>query len=158
MVCMLLPRLYVKLSFSRKHRNMEDKPDFHCVLSSLHRQTSVDACMFSSCQPIVSSLYGADHLLCSASTLTVDVSAILRQLTSSAALAGTAGPGLTPKAKLAHARALLAVLLTFGISEGIDSICAEGLSIAPHTAPVGIVRYGLFVPLMAKACTYSKHP
>ncbi|PIL35130.1 hypothetical protein GSI_02919 [Ganoderma sinense ZZ0214-1] len=70
-----------------------------------------------------------------ASTLCIDVSMLLRQFSSSAALVGTNGP-LTTKARLEHARALLSLLLTFGISEGIDNICREGLSIVPQLATI----------------------
>ncbi len=47
------------------------------------------------------------------------------------------GP-LTAKARLEHARALLSLLLTFGVSESIDNICREGLSIAPQQATINL--------------------
>lgn len=77
----------------------------------------------------------------SASTLLVDISTLLRQFASSAALAGSNVAGLSPKAKLEYARALLSVLLTFGVSEGIDSVCTEGLSVSPYPCAVGLTRY-----------------
>ncbi|RDX48877.1 WD40 repeat-like protein [Lentinus brumalis] len=74
-----------------------------------------------------------------AATLLVDISSLLRQLSSSAAVySGSTVPGLSAKAKLDHARALLSILLTFGISEGIDGICTESLSIACHPSAVGL--------------------
>ncbi|KAI1788856.1 WD40 repeat-like protein [Ganoderma leucocontextum] len=74
-----------------------------------------------------------------ASTLFIDVSTLLRQFSSSAALTSTNGP-LTTKARLEHARALLSLLLTFGVSEGIDNICREGLglSVAPQFATINL--------------------
>ena len=76
----------------------------------------------------------------SAATLLVDISDLLRQFSSSAALAASNVPGLSAKAKLEHARALLSILLTFGVSEGIDGICTESLSIAYHPAAIGLTR------------------
>lgn len=75
-----------------------------------------------------------------ASTLFIDVSTLVRQFSSSAALAGTNVPGLSPKAKLECTRALLSMLLTFGVSEGIDSICMEALSISPCPCSVGMIK------------------
>ncbi|EJF60945.1 WD40 repeat-like protein [Dichomitus squalens LYAD-421 SS1] len=72
-----------------------------------------------------------------ASTLLINISVLLRQFASSAALAGTKGP-ISAKARLEHARALLSLLLTFGISEGIDTICAENLSIMLQSTPIGL--------------------
>lgn len=73
-----------------------------------------------------------------ASTLLIDISTLLRQFSSSAALTGTSGP-LTAKARLEHARALLSLLLTFGVSESIDNICREGLSVAPQLVTVNLI-------------------
>ena len=75
----------------------------------------------------------------SASTLLINVSVLLRQFSSSAALAGTNGP-ISAKARLEHARALLSLLLTFGISESIDNICVESLSIVPQPAMIGLAN------------------
>ncbi|KAI0365315.1 WD40 repeat-like protein [Pilatotrama ljubarskyi] len=73
-----------------------------------------------------------------ASTILLDISALLRQLSSSPALSGTSSTPPNPKKKLEHARAILSILLTFGISEGIDTICTEGLSIRPAPATLGL--------------------
>ncbi|KAI0770640.1 WD40 repeat-like protein [Fomes fomentarius] len=83
-----------------------------------------------------------------ASTLFIDVSTLLRQFSSSAALAGTNVPGLSPKAKLECTRALLSMLLTFGVSEGIDSICMEALSISPCPCSVGMTNAGFAFSLL----------
>lgn len=63
---------------------------------------------------------------------------MLKQLSPSPALSSTS---FSPKKKLEHARALLSILLTFGISEGIDTICNEGLAIKPASATLGLFRY-----------------
>ncbi|KAI0354805.1 WD40 repeat-like protein [Trametes cingulata] len=73
-----------------------------------------------------------------ASTVSLEIPALLRQLSASPALSGTSGAVPSPKKKLEHARALLSILLTFGISEGIDTICIEGLSIGPAAATIGL--------------------
>ncbi|KAI0754509.1 WD40 repeat-like protein [Daedaleopsis nitida] len=78
------------------------------------------------------------------STLLVDISALLQQFASSAALAGSSGTGLSAKAKLELARALLSVLLTFGISEGIDNICVENLNVVPYNGAVGLTSADSF--------------
>ncbi|EIW52425.1 WD40 repeat-like protein [Trametes versicolor FP-101664 SS1] len=70
-----------------------------------------------------------------ASTVSLDIPALLKQLSPSAALSSTS---FSSKKKLEHARALLSILLTFGISEGIDTICNEGLAIKPASATLGI--------------------
>ncbi|OJT12977.1 WD repeat-containing protein 7 [Trametes pubescens] len=70
-----------------------------------------------------------------ASTVSLDVPALLRQLSPSPALSAAS---FSPKKKLDHARALLSILLTFGISEGIDTICNEGLAIKPSSASLGL--------------------
>ena len=72
-----------------------------------------------------------------ASTLLLDVSALLRQLTASPALSG-APAAMSTQAKLGYARATLSVLLTFGISEGIDGICTESLAISTSPSSVGL--------------------
>ncbi|RPD74051.1 WD40 repeat-like protein [Lentinus tigrinus ALCF2SS1-7] len=79
-----------------------------------------------------------------AATLLVDISELLRQFSSSAALTGSSVPALSAKAKLEHARALLSILLTFGVSEGIDGICTESLSIPCHPSAVGLTSPGSF--------------
>ncbi|KAH9891906.1 WD40 repeat-like protein [Cubamyces lactineus] len=73
-----------------------------------------------------------------ASTLLVDIPALLRQLSGSPALADPGSAVLDRGAKLAHARVLLSMLLTCGISEGIDTICSEGLSIKAASATLGV--------------------
>ncbi|KAI0718156.1 WD40 repeat-like protein [Cerioporus squamosus] len=80
-----------------------------------------------------------------AATLIVDITGLLRQFSSSlAALSGLSAPGLSAKAKLEHARAVLSILLTFGVSEGIDGICTESLSIACHPSAVGLTSSNSF--------------
>ncbi|KAI0763531.1 WD40 repeat-like protein [Trametes elegans] len=64
-----------------------------------------------------------------APTVLLDVPALLRQLSAAPAASSTASPSLSPNAKLERVRALLSILLTFGISEGIDTICTENLAI-----------------------------
>ncbi|KAI0642943.1 WD40 repeat-like protein [Trametes meyenii] len=72
------------------------------------------------------------------STLVLDVPALLKQLSSIAALSGSGSPSLDPKTKREKTRALLSILLTFGISEGIDTICSESLSIRPASVTLGL--------------------
>ncbi|KAI0655440.1 WD40 repeat-like protein [Cubamyces menziesii] len=73
-----------------------------------------------------------------ASALLLDIPALLRQMSGSPALADSGSAPLNREAKLAHARVLLSMLLTCGISEGIDTICLEGLSIKPATTTLGV--------------------
>ncbi|KAH9932736.1 WD40 repeat-like protein [Epithele typhae] len=93
-----------------------DRPETRCSLRALNHGASPDA----------------------ASTLLLDISSVLRQLSATPALASSASNALSPKAKLENARAVLSMLLTFGVSEGVDSICTESLGIAPHPAPLGL--------------------
>ncbi|KAI9066035.1 WD40 repeat-like protein [Trametes sanguinea] len=73
-----------------------------------------------------------------ASTLLLDIPSLLRQLSGSPALSGTSVAASDPKAKLEHARAILAALLTFGISDGVDTICSEDLGIQPAALTLGV--------------------
>ncbi|CDO72195.1 hypothetical protein BN946_scf184970.g47 [Trametes cinnabarina] len=73
-----------------------------------------------------------------ASTILLDIPVLLRQLSGSPALAGTSASPSDLKTKLEHARSLLAALLTFGISEGVDTICSEDLGIRAAKATLGV--------------------
>ncbi|KAL7279647.1 hypothetical protein ACG7TL_006053 [Trametes sanguinea] len=73
-----------------------------------------------------------------ASTVLLDIPVLLKQLSGSPALTGMTAATTDPKAKLEHARAILAVLLTFGISEGVDTICSEDLGIQPAAITLGV--------------------
>ncbi|OSC98008.1 WD40 repeat-like protein [Trametes coccinea BRFM310] len=73
-----------------------------------------------------------------ASTVLLDIPILLKQLSGSPALTGMTAATTDPKAKLEHARAILAVLLTFGISEGVDTICLEDLGIQPAAITLGV--------------------
>ncbi|KAI8986132.1 WD40 repeat-like protein [Trametes punicea] len=75
-----------------------------------------------------------------ASTLLLDIPALLRQLSGSPALVNAVDPQVQdPEKKLQNIRILLSLLLTFGISEGIDVICSDGLGVKPAPATLGVV-------------------
>ncbi|KAI0671154.1 WD40 repeat-like protein [Trametes maxima] len=73
-----------------------------------------------------------------ASIVLLDVPALLKQLSSGSAPSSTGSLALGSKAKREKIRALLSILLTFGISEGIDTICSENLSTRPASTTLGL--------------------
>ncbi|KAI0823988.1 WD40 repeat-like protein [Trametes gibbosa] len=92
-----------------------------------------------------------------ASTLLLDIPTLLKQLSPSPVVSAS---NLSPKKKLDHARALLSILLTFGISEGIDTICGEGLSLKPASATIGVASPNTLsiVPQPSSASVWTVSP